>query len=116
VTGPPPHDPDYRFTLANERTFLAWLRTALALLAAGVAVVQLLPEFGIAGARRTVGVMSVALGIAVAAAAIRRWRRVQHAMERGEPLPPTRMPLLLGAALAILGLAVAVLLVFGGPG
>ena len=78
MTGPPPHDPDYRFTLANERTFLAWLRTALALLAAGVAVVQLLPEFGIAGARRTVGVMSVALGIAVAAAAIRRWRRVQQ--------------------------------------
>jgi putative membrane protein len=119
VTGPPPHDPDYRFTLANERTFLAWLRTALALLAAGVAVVQLLPEFGIAGARRTVGVMSVALGIAVAAAAIRRWRRVQHAMERDEPLPPTRMPLLLGAALATLatlGLAVAVLLVFGGSG
>ena len=116
MTGPPPPDPDYRFTLANERTFLAWLRTALALLAAGVAVVQLLPEFGIAGARRTVGVMSVALGIAVAAAAIRRWRRVQHAMERDEPLPPTRMPLLLGAALATLGLAVAVLLVFGGSG
>ncbi|MGH3672809.1 MAG: DUF202 domain-containing protein, partial [Pseudonocardiaceae bacterium] len=34
-------EPDYRFTLANERTFLAWLRTALALLAAAVAVVQL---------------------------------------------------------------------------
>jgi putative membrane protein len=109
-------DPDYRFTLANERTFLAWLRTALALLAAGVAVVQLLPEFGIEGARRTVGVVSVALGIAVAVAAIRRWRLVQDAMERDEPLPPTRMPLLLGAALAALGLAVAVLLVAGRPG
>lgn len=36
-------EPDYRFTLANERTFLAWLRTALALLAAAVAVVQLVP-------------------------------------------------------------------------
>ena len=34
-----PHDPDYRFTLANERTLLAWLRTSLALIAAGVAVV-----------------------------------------------------------------------------
>ena len=109
-------DPDYRFTLANERTFLAWLRTALALLAAGVAVVQLLPEFGIEGARRTVGVVSVALGIAVAVAAIRRWRVVQHAMERAEPLPPSRMPLLLGAALAVLGLAVAVLLVAGRAG
>ncbi len=44
-----PHDPDYRFTLANERTFLTWLRTSLALIAAGVAVVQLVPEFGIDG-------------------------------------------------------------------
>ena len=109
-------DPDYRFTLANERTFLAWQRTALALLAAGVAVVQLLPEFGVEGARRVVGVASVALGIAVAVAAIRRWRVVQRAMERDEPLPRTRMPVLLGAALAVLGLAVAVLLVAGRPG
>ena len=28
-------EPDYRFTLANERTFLAWVRTALGLLAGG---------------------------------------------------------------------------------
>jgi putative membrane protein len=38
-------EPDYRFTLANERTFLAWIRTSLALLAGGVAVVQLVPGF-----------------------------------------------------------------------
>jgi putative membrane protein len=37
-------EPGYRFTLANERTFLAWQRTALGLLAAAVAVVQLVPE------------------------------------------------------------------------
>jgi putative membrane protein len=40
-------EPDYRFTLANERTFLAWQRTALGLLAAAVAAVQLLPEVGV---------------------------------------------------------------------
>jgi putative membrane protein len=33
-------EPDYRFTLANERTFLAWIRTALALLAGGVLLHQ----------------------------------------------------------------------------
>lgn len=38
------HDPDYRFSLANERTFLAWLRTALALLGGGVALASLVPE------------------------------------------------------------------------
>lgn len=107
------HEPDHRFTLANERTFLAWLRTALALMAAGVAVVQLVPEFGLAGARHVVGVVLAGLGTAVAAAAIGRWRGVQRAMEYGEALPPTRMPLLLGAALAVLGVAVAALLVWG---
>ncbi len=39
----PDLEPDYRFTLANERTFLAWQRTALGLLAAAVAVVQFVP-------------------------------------------------------------------------
>ena len=109
-----PHEPDYRFTLANERTFLAWLRTALALVAAGVAVAQLVPEFGIAGARHVVGVVLALFGTAVAAAAIGRWRRVQRAMEYGEVLPPTRMPLVLGTALAVLGVAVAVLLLLSG--
>jgi putative membrane protein len=115
VTERRPQDPDYRFTLANERTFLAWLRTALALVAAGVAVVQLVPEFGPTGARRVVGVVLAGLGIWVATAAIGRWRRVQQAMECDEELPRTRMPLLLGAALAVLGAAVAVLLVVSGP-
>lgn len=106
-----PREPDYRFTLANERTFLAWLRTALALFAAAVAVVQLVPEFGIVGARRAVGIALVVLGIWVAGAAMLRWRRVQRAMQRDDDLPPSRMPAVLGSALAVLGVAVAVLLV-----
>jgi putative membrane protein len=115
VTDRPPRDLDYRFTLANERTFLAWLRTSLALVAAGVAVVQLVPEFGLAGARHVVGVVLAGLGILVAAGSIGRWRRVQEAMERDQELPRARMPLLLGSALAVLGVAVAVLLVVSGP-
>ena len=111
-----PEDPDYRFTLANERTYLAWLRTALALLASGVAVAQLVPEFAVPGARHGVGIALSVLGVWVAAAAVLRWRRVQRAMERGENLPPTWMPLVLGIALALVGLAVGVLLsVSGGP-
>jgi putative membrane protein len=105
-----PHDPDYRFTLANERTFLAWLRTSLALIAAGVAVVQLVPEFGIDGARRAVGMVLVGLGILVSLGGTNRWRQVQQAMAHGDDLPRTRMPLLLGSALALLAAAVAVLL------
>ena len=103
-------DPDYRFTLANERTFLAWLRTSLALIAAGVAVVQLVPEFGVPGGRRAIGLILVGLGILVAIGGTRRWRQVQLAMANDDDLPRTRMPLLLGAALALLAIAVAVLL------
>ena len=62
-------EPDYRFTLANERTFLAWIRTALALIAGGIAVVQFVPAFGIPGVRHG---LSVALPPAVA-----YWRRWQ---------------------------------------
>ena len=104
-----PRKLDHRFTLANERTFLAWLRTALALLAAGVAVVQLVPEFGVAGSRQVVGITLAALGVWVAVAGMLRWRRVQVAMERDDDLPRSRM---LGSALALLGVAVAVLLAF----
>lgn len=109
-------DPDYRFTLANERTFLAWQRTSLALVAGGVAVVQLVPEFGFGGARDAIGVALAGLGVAVSAGSLLRWRRVQDAMQRNQDLPSTRMPLLLGVALVLLGLVVGVLLLVSGPG
>jgi putative membrane protein len=110
-------EPDYRFTLANERTFLAWLRTAMALLAAAVAIVQLVPEFGFEGARRLVGAFLAALGTAVSVGAVVRWRTVQAAMRRGADLPDSRMPVLLGGTLAVLSVVVLVLLVAAGtPG
>ncbi|MDT7655553.1 MAG: putative rane protein, partial [Pseudonocardiales bacterium] len=92
-------EPDYRFTLANERTFLAWIRTALALIAGGVAVVQLVPAFGIPEARYALGVLLIAGGGLLAALAVRRWQRVQAAMRRDAALPPTRLPVLLGITL-----------------
>ncbi len=107
-------DPDYRFTLANERTFLAWLRTSLALVAGGVAVVAVVPEFGFTGARHVLGVVLAALGVAVATGSMVRWHRAQQAMTRDEDLPPSRMPLLLGTALAVLGALVGVLLLVSG--
>jgi putative membrane protein len=107
-------EPDYRFTLANERTFLAWLRTAMALLAAAVAIVQLVPEFGFEGARRLVGAVLAVLGSAVAVGAVVRWRTVQSAMRHAADLPRTRMPALLGGILAVLSVVVLVLLMVGG--
>lgn len=102
-------EPDYRFTLANERTFLAWIRTALALIAGGVAVVQLVPAFSIPGVRHGLGMVLAAVGGVLAALAVRRWKTVQAAMRAGAELPPSRMPLLLGVA--ILAIAVMVIVV-----
>ena len=110
----PEADPDYRFTLANERTFLAWFRTALALIAGGVAVVQLIPQLAFPGARHALGVLLTLTGGALSLAAVVRWRRVQSAMRRGQDLPPTRIPALLGLGLAALTVVVVVLLLFSG--
>jgi inner membrane protein YidH len=106
-------EPDYRFTLANERTFLAWIRTALGLLAGGVAVRQLVPRFTTPGATVVLAVGCVALAAVLAAASYPRWRRVQRAMRAGDPLPHTRV--LIGLAIGVLLLAVftAVLVIRG---
>lgn len=98
------HEPDYRFTLANERTFLAWLRTSLSLLAAGVAVVQLLPEFAVPGTRGVVGGLLAALAVVTAAGGVLRWRGVEFAIRRGRPLPRQRLPWVLAAGLVVLAL------------
>ena len=103
-------EPDYRFTLANERTFLAWIRTALALIAGGVALVQLVPSFGITSVRHGLSVFLVAGGGLLAALAVRRWQRVQTAMRHNTALPPSRLPAILGAALLAMTVLLLVLL------
>ncbi|UJW35804.1 DUF202 domain-containing protein [Saccharothrix sp. AJ9571] len=106
-------EPDYRFSLANERTFLAWMRTALGLLAGAVAVRQLVPEFGVPGARTILALLCAALAVLLTAASYPRWRRVQRAMRRGEPLPPNRMMLVLTVGLAVITALAVVLVVTG---
>ncbi len=103
-------DPDYRFTLANERTFLAWVRTALALIAGGVAVVQLVPALSIPGVRHGLGTALTLAGGVLAVLAVRRWRDVQTAMRAGRDLPRSRMPMLLGGAIVALTIALIVLI------
>ncbi|WP_422744949.1 YidH family protein [Mycobacterium sp. WMMD1722] len=108
-------EPDYRFTLANERTFLAWIRTALALIAGGIAVVQFVPSFGIPGVRHGLSVALTAGGGLLAALAVRRWQRVQAAMRRGEELPGTLVPMLLGGAIFAVTIVVLVILLIWPP-
>ena len=103
-------EPDYRFTLANERTLLAWVRTALALDVAGLGVVRFAPELGWPGSREAVGGVLVLLGTATAWSGYRRFLATDRAIRADDPLPPTAAPRLLAAALAVVSLAVLVLL------
>jgi putative membrane protein len=103
-------EPDYRFTLANERTFLAWIRTALALIAGGVAVVQLIPVLTIPGVRHGLGTVLAAAGGVLAVLAVRRWQHVQEAMRRGMELPKSLMPVLLGVLVVAITIAVIVVI------
>lgn len=102
------NEPDYRFTLANERTFLAWVRTSLALSAGGLAAVHLLPPFA---GRDPLAVLLLTLGVLTAAGSYRRWAIVETAMRRQEPLPPSRLPALIAAGTAGAGIAASVLFV-----
>ncbi|GAB2887193.1 YidH family protein [Streptomyces mayteni] len=86
--------PDYRFSLANERTFLAWLRTALALVAGGIAVDQFLTDLAW-GPRVAVAALLLAGGGLCAVRAVNHWVRSERAMRRGEDLPMSRFPALL---------------------
>jgi inner membrane protein YidH len=102
--GVPEVEPDYRFTLANERTYLAWERTALGLLAAAVAVVQLVPELSIPGARHVLGIILALLAILTACMGILRWEQIDRAMRRDLPLPRHPKPVYLGIGLVVVGL------------
>jgi putative membrane protein len=107
-------DPDYRFSLANERTFLAWIRTALALLAGGVAAVQLVPAFKFHGGRLILGVTLVVLSIMVAAGSYYRWTANERAMRLGQSLQPSLIPRLMAAGLTLIALVALLLVIFSG--
>ena len=108
-------EPDVRFTYANERTFLAWNRTALALIATGVAATQLLPKLQVEWGRRLLGLPLIALGAIVAAESLRQWRANQRAMRRGEPLPRSRMPIILTIGIVVVGAIAVGLTAAGSP-
>ena len=106
-------EPDVRFTYANERTFLAWNRTALALIGTGVAATQLLPKLQVAWGRRLLGLPLIALGALVAAESFRHWRANNRAMRRGEPLPRSPMPLIVAVGIGAIGVLAVVVASFG---
>ncbi|MEV7866957.1 DUF202 domain-containing protein [Streptomyces sp. NPDC088124] len=107
--------PDYRFSLANERTFLAWIRTALALVGGGFAVDQFLPDLRW-GVRAGLAVALLAAGALCALRAVNHWVRCERAMRRGEDLPVSGFPTLLSLAVGLVAVAMLVIVLTGRAG
>lgn len=100
---------DYRFSLANERTFLAWNRTALSLVAGGLAIVQLLDNVDPPALRRVLGIPFVLLGGLLAALSFSRWERNELAMRADRSLPRSILPRLLALGVTAGGVAAVVM-------
>ena len=103
-------EPDPRFSLANERTALAWMRTALALVGGGVAIVSVSSLATLPKWSALIGAAACLGGGALAVRAVAAWGRVERALRLHQPLPsPRALPALAGGvvALAILTLVLA---------
>jgi putative membrane protein len=99
-------EPDPRFTLANERTFLAWIRTSLALIAAGVALealdVPIREDF-----RHASSAVFVILGLIAPVHAWVSWMRTERAMRLGRPLPAPALSAVLTVGVVSAGVLIA---------
>lgn len=104
-------DPDYRFSLANERTFLAWLRTSLALVAGGVAIVQFAPDLGSKTVRIVMGVVLILTAAVIAAVSRRHWIAVERAMRLGVSLPANRLASALSYGITLAAVVVIVVVI-----
>jgi putative membrane protein len=105
------NEPDYRFTLANERTFLAWVRTGLGLFAAAVGCAHFFPAWVHPEAPRVLAILLSLIAIATVIVGLRRWMAVDYAIRRGLPLPTHRLPRFLVGSITLFGVAVVLLLI-----
>jgi putative membrane protein len=80
-------EPDYRFSLANERTFLAWVRSALALLAGSLLLVQFATRLSPPWLATALGVALAGFSGVMSIVAYRQWRANEVAMRHARPLP-----------------------------
>lgn len=99
-------EPDYRFSLANERTFLAWIRSALALLAGGVLLVQFATRLSPPWLVTSIGIALAGFAALVSVVAYRQWRANEIAMRHARPLPPSAAIPLLAALVFLVAVAI----------
>ncbi|MHA6572212.1 YidH family protein, partial [Escherichia coli] len=98
--------PDYRFSLANERTFLAWIRTALGFLAAGVGLDQLAPDFATPVIRELLALLLCLFSGGLAMYGYLRWLRNEKAMRLKEDLPYTNSLFIISLILMVVAVIV----------
>lgn len=103
-------EPDPRFTFANERTFLAWARTGLALIGGGLLASQVL-RFGLGGAHLLVAIPAIVLGGLIGIASYWRWEVNERSLRLGQPLGYSPLIRLLALGVAALALISGVLVV-----
>lgn len=105
-------EPDPRFSLANERTFLAWIRTTLALLA-GAAAVHALDLSMSEIVQRSSSAILAAAGLLSAIHAWLGWAKTESALRNGRPLPSNAVGIVLVAVIAAVSI---VLIIIGARG
>lgn len=102
---------DPRYSLANERTFLAWVRTSLGLLVAAAALMAVDLPWPDGAVRALAVVLAIAAG-GSALASWARWRKVEKALSTGQPAPPPRAHFLLAGTVGLAsGIVIALILI-----
>ncbi|MCI9889181.1 DUF202 domain-containing protein [Micrococcales bacterium 31B] len=104
--------PDYRFSLANERTFLAWIRTAMAILAGAIAIDQLTPNIAPTTLRVVLCAILAVCGAVLSVEAYRRWTLQEQAMRHNRELPHSQLLIIMTGAVAVTGAIVVALILF----
>jgi putative membrane protein len=102
-------EPDVRFSLANERTFLAWARTCLAMVATGLVLARVLGDSGDDALIVASGIALIVLGASLGLLSYRNYRRNDAAIRTSAPLDRSALPLVLVVTIAVASIVAIVL-------